>query len=247
MHPEQERAIEEVALRADRLSDLVMKVCDCNEDTALETIQELPDIVNRLQDNKMQELLIEAVKKVPRRPLPAYDTPISKHELYPGHPNFLPPIATKDTFNAHVAQAMAPYVKAVVDRVARDRELAPPNLKVIEAVLEKTDWARAAYEVKRMPPKPPPGKLHQFFKKYVFTPLDKVTDKIPLAAFWGTIGAAQILLILWTALGGTIDKLERAGAPAKLYDFRSKQKQAKVFKRLSKKYGIPWTPGSGVV
>jgi len=140
---------------------------------------------------------------------------------------------------------MSPYVKAVVDRVAKDRELEPPDLKTIEAVLEKTDWARAAYEAKKMPPKPPPSKLRQFFKKYVFGPLDAVTDKVPLAHFWGYIGAAQILLILWTALGGTLARVERAGAPVKVYDMMSRRKQARLFQKYAKKSGMKW-PGGGV-
>lgn len=246
MHPQQAQAIDEVVLRADKLSDLVMRVCGCEEDVALDTIQAIPDIVNRLQDNDMKGLLVEAVKKVAPQELTVYRPPDPPaHEYYPGHPKFHPLITTKDAFNAHVAQAMAPYVKAIVDRVARDRELASPDLKTVEALLEKTDWARAAYEAKQMPSKPPPGKIHQFFKKYLFTPLDKLTDKAPLAAFWGFIGAGQILLILWTVFGGTIDRIERAGAPMKLYNTRSRRQQEKAFQRFSKKTGIPWT-GDGV-
>jgi hypothetical protein len=244
MHPDQELAIREVAQGIDSLSDLLMEVTGCDEDDALETLHDLPDLVNRIQDREFKELLSEAVRRVPRPKIIRFNQG-NPDEKYPGHAKFMPPVTTKHAFNAHVAQAVSPYVKAIVDKVAQDRNLQPPDLRTIEAVLEKTNWSRAAYEAKRMPPKPPPGQLRQFFTKYIFKPLDKATQKVPMATIWGLIGAGQILAILWTAIGGATAQVERAGAPVKGFNTWSRRKQVKQFKRLSRRTGVPWS-GRGV-
>jgi hypothetical protein len=206
MHPAQIRAIHRVDRGVELLSRMLMQSHSLDEDEALSIIRGLPDVVTRIQEGNLRPLLEQAVKAVPKREMNYFDQSDPK-EYYPGHPSFRPPVATKSTFNAHAAQAMTPYVTAIIRRVAKDRNLEAPDEITVKKVLEKTDWARAAYEARQMPKRPPPGKLRQFFTKYIFGPLDKATDKVPLAELFGVIGASTVLYMLWATFGYQLERI----------------------------------------
>jgi hypothetical protein len=229
MHPSQERAHQIVAEGVILLSDALVDAYDIDEDEALDIVRDLPDIVTRLQDKQIKELYTEAEHSVRQNRANVVDLPNPK-EYYPQHPKFMPPITTKHTFNAHMAQAMAPYVNAIAKKIAKDRSLEAPDARTIQSVLEKTDWARAAYEAKRMPPKPPPGRVRQFFTKYIFRPLDKATDKIPFAQVFGLIGATHLLMMLWATFGQNLENIGETHLKPmdKFYDWRAKRAALKI-------------------
>ena len=231
MHPSQERAHQIVAEGVILLSDALVDAYDIDEEEALDIVRDLPDIVTRLQDKQIKELYTEAEHSVRKNRANVVDLPNPK-EYFPQHPKFMPPITTKHTFNAHMAQAMAPYVNAIAKKIAKDRSLEAPHARTIQSVLEKTDWARAAYEAKRMPSKPPPGRVRKFFTKYIFRPLDKVTDKIPFAQVFGLVGATHLLMMMWATFGQNLENIgETHLKPVDIYyDWRAKRSARKVAK-----------------
>lgn len=233
MHPSQARAQRIVAEGVTLLSDALIDVDGIDEDEALDIVRNLPDLVDLIQDKRIDELYEVAQHTVRKNRAHHIELPNPK-EYYPQHPKFMPPVTTKHTFNAHMAQAMAPYVKAIADKIAKDRSLEAPDARTIQAVLNKTDWARAAYEAKRMPPKPPPGQIKKFFNKYIFQPLDKATDKIPFAKIFGTIGAANVLMLLWASFGQNLENIgEKHLKIMDVYDSWRAQRAAKAIRKIT--------------
>jgi len=232
MHPSQERAQRVVAEGATLLSDALVDAHGIDEDEAMGIVRDLPDVVNRIQDKKIEELYREATQVVRKGRVDHTNLPDPK-EYYPQHPKFMPPVTTKHTFNAHMAQAMAPYVSAIAEKIAKDRNIEAPDTRTIQAVLERTDWARAAYEAKNMPAKPPPGKVKQFFSKYVFRPLDRATDKIPFDKIFGLIGAANVLMLMWGAFGQSLENIgEKHLKPMDVYDRWRQKRSRKAIKKI---------------
>jgi len=230
MNPEQEAAQRKVAEGVDILVRSLMRLRNLEEDEALETVRNLPDLVNKIQDNKLCELF-EAAAKHPQ--VIKFDQP-NPDEYYPGHPKFMPDLTTKTTFNEHVAQALEPYVTAILNKVAKDRGLQPPETRVVKAVIAQTDWARAAYEAKKMPPKPPPSQLRKFFKKYLGPIESKITGKT--ATLFGLAMSALMIQMIWQAFGHAV---ESAGGGVKLFKPYSHWSQHRTQNKLQSKLGIP--------
>lgn len=238
---EQELSIRKVERGITVLSDILVREFGLEEDDALEIVRELPDLVDRVQDGDMKGLLAEAVRRAPkpRRVVISGDDP---DELYPGHPQHMPRITTKTTFNEHVAQAMAPYIKAIMNKVAKDRGLEPPNEKTVEAVLEKTDWARAAYEAKKVN-KRSPSAVKNFVVKYFFRPLDKLSgfgvSMVALMSMYMSIRIAFALFGQLEALGKMLDAAGAESTFAKNVRGRSQWAQKRAQNRFFRKQGIP--------
>jgi len=232
MHPEQEAALRQVAEGVDTLTNSLMELYDLDEDDALETVRELPDIVNKIQDNKLRELFEVAARRAQPR-VTKFNQP-NPDEFYPGHPKFMPNVTTKSTFNEHVAQALEPYVTSIMRKVAKDRGLQPPELHVVKATLEQTDWARAAYEAKRMPPKPPPSQLRRFFKKY----LGPIERRISGAT--GTVfGTAMSAITLWMMFQAFKNSFHVAGGGVKGFIPYSHASQYRAQNKFQRKLKIP--------
>jgi hypothetical protein len=188
---EQELAINRVHRGINILTDLLVEVCEADETQVLETLYAIPDLTDKIHEGKLGELFEGA-----RRQIIRFNA--DPKEPAPFDPNYMAPLTTKATFNSHAAQAMTPYAKAVLDKIAKDRGLKAPDAKTIEAVLEKTDWARAAYETKQMPPTPPPSMIRKFFMKYVFKPLDRFSGiAIPLAYIASLIVGIRVAKAFW--------------------------------------------------
>lgn len=233
MLPEQEQAIREVTEGVDILADSLMQLCDLDEEDALTIIRELPDLTSKIQDHKLAELFEAAARKVkhPRQVTISAENP---DEYYPGHPKFMPNITTKSTFNEHFAQAIKPYMGAVLSKIAKDRGLQPPDTRVVNAVIDQTDWARAAYQAKKMPPKPPPSQLRRFFRK-IFKPADRFGSKYVGAIFSAAI-SAQFIYLVWAAFRHS---LEASGGAVKSFTPYSHASQQRVQDRFQRKLGIP--------
>jgi len=58
--------------------------------------------------------------------------------------------------------------------------------------------------------RPSPGRLRQFLTKYIFSPIGRVFNKIPVEEVLGLTGAAAIMWIMWATFK---DRLEQIGAP----------------------------------
>jgi hypothetical protein len=215
------------------ITDKLLEEFDVDEADALEIVRSLPDLRHKLQHGGIHSLYEEAKKSVAA----VVNSPKNPKEYYPGHPGYLPPIATKDVFNEHMAKAMEPYVIAIAKKVAQDRGIQPPNEAAIKRELGRTDWAKAAYEAKRMPRKPPPGKVRLFFNKWVFKPIGKVLD-LPLEEVFGLIGASAVIWVMWSTFH---ERLSEIGSPftksvLKTLDFMADRKTNKFMR----KYGNRW-------
>lgn len=165
----------------------------------------------------------------------ALDTPDPK-EKYPEHPDFRPPITTKDVYNAQMAQNMTPVVQNLMKKIAKDRDLQPPDEEAIKIAMKKLDWANLAYEVREMGPKPPPSKIKKFLMEKIFKPIDRLTEKIPLKVLWQVLSFAQVAWMIWATFHYQIDKSsQRAeGVAKKLEHILTKQWD----KSFRKKYGL---------
>lgn len=232
MHPSQARAMFRIERGITHLTDKLLTEFDVDEEEVLEVVRNLPDLNHKLQHGEIAPLY-EAAK---RKFAGVVNLPDNPKEYFPGHPDFRPPVTTKDTFNEHMAQAMEPYVLAIARKVAKDRGVALPNEAAIKQAVAHTDWARAAYEAKHMPKKPSPGRLRQFFSKYVFRPIGKVAD-LPLEHVFGLVGAGSVIWIMWATFN---DRLSEIGMPLihtvmRVLDWDANRK----YKRYKKKFR-PW-------
>lgn len=170
---EQEQAIELVERGVLLLSDMLVDRLDVEEDTALEIVRGLPGLVDRIQDGDMAGLLKEAAYRA-RHPKRVVMSGPDPDELYPEHKRYMPQVTTKTSYNERMAQGMTPYVTAIATKIASDRGIQAPDTHTIEAVLKKTDWARAAYDAKTVSPRNP-SKVRNFVRKYFFRPLDAIS------------------------------------------------------------------------
>jgi hypothetical protein len=194
MNQEQLRAVRIVQEGVNVLADALVDQLDIAEDVALEIVRELPELTTKLQDGEIGDLYERAISQARR----TIDSKTNPKEFYPGHPQHRPMYTTKSVFNAHVAQATAPYVIAITKKIAKDRGLEAPNDVEIKRALAKMDWAKAAYEIQKLPPKPPPGRMRQWFNKYVFGPLGKILD-FPYDEVFITLLSLSAAFIMWNA------------------------------------------------
>lgn len=229
MNPTQLRAIVRLDEQVSILARQLMAEYDLTEDEALELIYESENYVDQIQDGQTGELYEAIVLRAKDR---VVNSPHNPKEYYPGHPNFMAPITFPGAFNAHMAQAMAPYAIAIAKKVALDRGLEPPNDQEIIKALEQSDWAKAAYEAKRMPAHPSVQRVRDFLSRYIGKPLGKVTDKIPLAQLFAFATSGTMMWMLWATFKNHI---EQVGSPApaafgKYTNFRQRQALKKAFK-----------------
>ncbi len=224
---EQEQAIQKVERGVTLLSDTLVDRFDIEEDVALDIIRDIPNLVDRVQDDEFPGLLREAVTKA-RHPKRVVMSGPDPDEMYAGHRTFVPRITTKSTYNEHMAQSMTPYVKAIAEKVAEDRGVAAPDTKTIEAVLRKTDWARAAYDAKSISIRNP-SKVRNFVAKYLVRPIDAVA-KHGTAVYAILMGAMSIRIVL--ALFRSYKTMERmAGAAGSKSMFVKKVETYSKFKQ----------------
>lgn len=195
MNPCQARAIRIVQEGVNALSAELMKEFDISEDDALEIVRELPELTSKLQGGEIHALY-EVARSEARRTI---NSPHNPKEYYPGHPQHQPMYTTKHTFNAHMAQATAPYVVAIAKKIAKDRGLAAPSDAEIKAALKRVDWASAAYEY-RTTKNPNPSKARRWLLKYIFKPLDKFLS-FPFEQYFFILSGATMLMMLWKAFG----------------------------------------------
>jgi len=229
MHPEQEEAILQVARGVDNLANVLSRRMGITEDDALDVVRGLDGITDAILDGDYREMLNEAVRVIHLdKPDPAMDSRES--------PRYMPPATTPQVFNAHVTQAIKPYMKAIMGRVAKDRDLGKPDDKTVEAVLSKIDWSKAAYDAQRMPEKPSRTSLRLFWKK-VFRPMGQVIDKIPFEWIIYASIAAPVMGLMFKSVrrfGG----YEAAGAPVAKAGLKySRYQQRKANKAWHKQYG----------
>lgn len=196
MNPCQARAIRIVQEGVNALSMALMDEYDISEEDALEIVRELPEITSKLQAGAVHELYEDARSEARRH----INSPHNPKEYYPGHSKYQPMYTTKDTFNAHVAQATAPYVVAIAKKIAKDRNLAEPSEAEIKAALKRVDWAAAAYEFKTTK-NPNPSKARRWLSKYIFKPLDR-TLSFPFEQYFFLITSATMIMMMWKAFGG---------------------------------------------
>lgn len=232
LYLEQEAALRQVIEGVDTLSHFLMELYDLDEDDALDTVRELPDLVNKIQDNRLRELFEVATKRARPRVI-KFNQP-NPDEFYPGHPKFMPNITTKSTFNEHMAQALEPYVTSIMRKVAKDRDLKAPEEHVVKALIAQTDWARAAYEAKRMPPKPPPSQLRRFFRKYL-GPLERKLSGATGTLF-GLAMSALMLQVMWKVFKNSA---ESAGGGVKSFIPYSHASQIRAQGKAQRRIGIP--------
>lgn len=232
LYLEQEAALHQVTEGVDVLSHFLMELYDLDEDDALDTVRELPDLVNKIQDNRLRELFEVAAKRARPRVI-KFNQP-NPDEYYPGHPKFMPNITTKSTFNEHMAQAIEPFITSIMRKVAKDRGLKAPEENVVKAVIAQTDWARAAYEAKRMPPKPPPSQLRRFFRKYL-GPLERKLSGATGTLF-GLAMSALMLQMMWRAFKHSA---EATGGGVKAFIPFSHASQYRMQSKYQRKMGIP--------
>lgn len=224
MHPSQARAIRLVEEGINCLSDSLVFEYDIDEDEALDIVRNLPELTDKLQEGEFRELHEAARRRV--KVHGRVNMPTSPREYYPGHPKFMPPLVTKDTFNDNMAQAMSPYVVAIARKIALDRGVQPPNEAAIRRVLDHTDWAKAAYEAKRMTKRPSNSRLRQWINKWIARPLSKVAD-FPFEYVFGLVGASTVMWIMWHTFQ---DRLSEIGMPLigtiiRFADWRGKYKR----------------------
>ena len=238
---EQEQAIEQVEKGINLLSDTLVDRLDVEEDAALEIVRGLPGLVDRIQDGDMVGLLKEAAYRArhPRRVVMSGPDP---DELYPEHKNYMPRVTTKTTYNEHMAKAMTPYVTAIATKIAHDRGVVAPDTHTITAVLEKTDWARAAYDAKTVTPRNP-SKVREFVRKYFFRPLDAVSKHgISMNAILVASISLQLVFALFKQYKMAEQLLAVAGAQSpwvsratKFSQGRQRRQQRKAWKRAGYK------------
>lgn len=205
MHPSQRKVIRYVEETVNFFAASLMDEYDLEEEEALELIAGVPNFTDRIQEGDL-EGLYEDTRKIVR----VVNSPDNPKELYPNHPAYMPPMVFKETFNDHMSQAMAPYVAAIAKKVAKDRGLAEPDEKEIKEALKQTDWAKAAYEAKKMPKYPGLAKIKDFFIKYIGKPIDKATDKIGLSRIFALATAGLMMHILWSTFS---QQVEDIGSP----------------------------------
>ncbi len=222
MHPSQARAIRLVEEGINRLSDSLVFEYDIDEADALEIVRNLPELTDKLQEGEYRELYEAARRKVHGR----VNLPYNPKEYYPGHPKFMPPVTTKDTFNDNMAQAMSPYVVAIARKIALDRGVQPPNEAAIRRVLGQTDWAKAAYEAKRMGKRPSNSRLAQWMRKWIGRPVGKIAD-FPFEYVFGMVGFTTTMWIFWHTFNDRLAQLGEPliGAVIRFADWRGKYKR----------------------
>jgi hypothetical protein len=233
MHPSQARAIYMIERGVTHLTDKLLEEFDVDEADALEVVRNLPGLRHELQHGGIESLYEVARKNFVGK----VNLPDNPKEYYPGHPSFQSPLTTKDKFNEHMADAMEPYVMAIAKKVAKDRGIQPPNEMAIKRELQRMDWAKAAYEAKRMGKKPPPGRVRQFFAKWVFRPLGKLID-LPIEQIFGLLGASSVMWIMWSTFH---ERLAEIGSPLtgtlnKTLDLEANWRTNKFMR----KYGKRW-------
>lgn len=230
MNPAQQRAILLVDESISFLAQKLMQEYDVAEEEALEVLQEEPELVTKIQNGQLDEIYSNTKIRM-------VDMPNNPKEFYPGHYAYKAPLTTPDTFNAHVAQAISPYVLAIAKRVAKDRGLEPPSEQEIVRLLEKSDWSRAAYEAKTMTKNPSFPKLRAFLTKYVARPLKKLDDKIPLEKLFGLATSSTMMWIIWATFKSRMYDIGKGPGEAfeKYGDYlikkRTQQYQKKVYGR----------------
>ena len=224
MHPSQARAIRLVEEGINRLSDSLVFEYDIDEVYALDIVRNLPGLTDKLQEGEFK-----ALHEAARRRAKTYgviNSPHNPKEYYPGHPKFMPPLTTKDTFNDNMAQAMSPYVIAIARKIALDRGVQAPNEAAVRRVLDHTDWAKAAYEAQRMPKRPSPTRLRRWLARWIFRPLGKIAD-FPFEHVLGLAGMLPIMWIMWHTFE---DRLAQIGEPlvgtvVRFADWRGKHRR----------------------
>jgi len=205
---EQEQAIELVERGVLLLSDTLVHRLDVEEDVALDIVRGLPGLVDRIQDGDTAALLKEAAYRA-RHPKRVVMSGPDPDELYPEHKNYMPQATTKTSYNERMAQAMTPYVKAIATKIASDRGIQAPNTHTIEAVLKKTDWARAAYDAKTVSPRNP-SKVRNFVRKYFFRPLDAISKHgVSMSAILVSTLTLKLVFALFKQYA-TLDKMVAA-------------------------------------
>lgn len=194
MNPTQARAIHLVTEGVNALSDALVDELDIDEAMALDIVRGLPNLTSELQEGNIKALYERAWSQA-RKTINSPDNP---KEYFFTHPRYQPMTTSPDQFNAHMAQAMSPYVLAIARKIAKDRGLEDPNEADIKKALQSVDWAKAAYEAKSMPKKPPPGKMRQWFNKYIFGPLGKALD-LPYEQLFALTVALPAMWMLYHA------------------------------------------------
>ena len=212
MNAEQRKAVIIVQAGVNRLTDALVDEFDIREEDALEIVRELDGLTGKLQAGEIGELHERAMNKA-RKVIGSAHNP---KEYYPGHPQHRPMYTTKSTFNAHVAQATAPYVIAIAKHIAKDRGLDTPSDAEIKRALGQLDWAKAAYEAEKMPNRPPPGRINQWFMKFVFKPLDKILE-FPFENAFFLFSTVSAMMMLWTAFSGSLAKYGQPVVDAVIY------------------------------
>ena len=235
MYPGQLKAICYVEEGVSLLTANLMDDFNLEEADALEIVAGLDDVTDKLQEGKIKELY-ETAKKRYAGVVNARENP--KKELYPGHPQYMAPITTEDTFNAHMAQAMTPYILSIAKKIAKDRGIENPNEAEIQMVLKNINWASAAYEAKEIPRNPSFPRIRAFFKKYVFDPLGKATNKVPFDIIFGLAGAGTMTYMLWATFHKNV--IELGMPPVSAYQKYTTWKQKRVKKQVWKKYGLKY-------
>jgi hypothetical protein len=222
MHPSQARAIRLVEEGINRLSDSLVFEYDIDEDEALEIVRNLPELTDKIQEGEYRELYEVARRKVHGR----VNLPYNPKERFPGHPKFMPPVTSKDTFNDNMAQAMSPYVIAIARKIALDRGVQPPNEAAIRRVLDQTDWSKAAYEAKRMGKRPSNSRLAQWMRKWIGRPVGKIAD-FPFEYVFGMVGFTTTMWIFWHTFNDRLAQLGEPliGAVIRFADWRGKYKR----------------------
>lgn len=205
MHPEQEAAIDVVTAGVDRLASALAGHCNLCEDDALEIVRNLPDLVPAITAGDFDTLVTEGVKRAKRvsRPKHLKFDAADPDELYPGHPNFRAKITTPSTYNEHASQAMKPYIKAILTRIAKDRNLEAPDTRTVNAVVDNINWSKASYEARKLPERPSTSVLKAFFRRF-WTPVERGANSTAFNWFWYAIIGTTVLMGLWKGLRGSV-------------------------------------------
>ena len=244
---EQEQAIELVERGVLLLSDTLVDRLDVEEDTALEIVRGLPGLVDRIQDGDMAGLLKEAAYRA-RHPKRVVMSGPDPDEVHPGHKRYMPQVTTKTSYNERMAQAMTPYVTAIATKIASDRGIQAPNTHTIEAVLKKTDWARAAYDAKTVSPRNP-SKVRNFVRKYFFRPLDAISKHgISMNAILVATISLKIVFVLFKQYTDVAKMFDASGVQSvwtkkvsRYSQGRQRRQQRKAWKRAGYKRSPRYT------
>jgi len=212
MHPEQEASIGIVTAGVDRLASALAGHCNLCEDDALEIVRNLPDLVPAIQAGDFDTLVTEGVRRAKSVKRPKYlqfDAP-DPDELYPGHPDFRAKVTTPSTYNEHAAQAMKPYIKAILTRISKDRNLATPDTRTVNAVVDNINWSKAAYEARKMPARPSNTALKAFFRRF-WKPVEKGANSVLFDWFWYAIIGTTTIWGLWKGMRGVVVPAQTSG------------------------------------